>query len=293
MNEIVKYDNYMNNLNFKHFTSVDFNFLMALCNKLRDKNVEEIRISFEDLRIKTGYTRTSINQFISDLKRMNKKLMEITCNLETEKKIIMFVLFPTFEIDLENQELIVSVNEKFSFILNELIKNFTRFDLQEFVTLESRYSKSLYRLLKQYRTTGKYEVAIGDFRVKMDCPDSYNNKQFMQNIINPAVKSLQNYFKELKCEPQYAHKRGRPVTGYIFTFTPENKKHGSDQNQIKSENKSNTKNVSNSFANFELRTYDYDQLERELLNRQKSDAEQLDNESIESQMKNMFDEMRK
>lgn len=264
MNEIVKYDNYMNNLNFKHFTSVDFNFLMALCNKLRDRDVKEIRISFEDLRIKTGYTRTSISQFISDLKRMNKKLMEITCNLETEKKIIMFVLFPTFEIDLENQELIVSVNGKFSFILNELIKNFTRFDLQEFVSLESKYSKSLYRLLKQYRTTGKYEIAVDDFKAKMDCPESYNNKQFMQNIINPSVKSLQNYFQDLQCETKYARKRGKPVTGYIFTFTPESRVIDADKSK---NNKSGQARQSkqSSFSDFHQRTYDYDSLEKELL----------------------------
>ena len=59
MNEIVKYDNYMNSLKFTGFTSMDFNFLMMLCNKLRDKDVSKIDISFEELREKTGYTQHS------------------------------------------------------------------------------------------------------------------------------------------------------------------------------------------------------------------------------------------
>ncbi len=32
MNEIVKYDNYMNSLRFSGFTTIDYNFLMVLCN---------------------------------------------------------------------------------------------------------------------------------------------------------------------------------------------------------------------------------------------------------------------
>ena len=223
MNEIVKYDNYMNSLKFTGFTAVDFNFLMMLCSKLRDKDVSEITIPFSELREKTGYTQCSVKQFVSDLKRMNDKLMKITCSLETKSEIIMFVLFPIFVINLDNQELTVSVNEKFRFILNELIKNFTRFDLDEFVQLDSKYSKTLYRLLKQYRHTGQYEVSLEDFRLKLDVPEVYTDRRIMDKIINPALKELKanECFQNLECIVQYARKRGRPVIGYIFTFTPE------------------------------------------------------------------------
>lgn len=224
MNEIVKYHNYMNSLKFTGFTVTDFNFLMALCSRIRDKDVNSVTFSFIELRDLTNYKKSnSINQFVTDLKKLNEKLMKITCSLETETEIIMFVLFPAFVVNKNEQTLTVSVNEKFKFILNELIKNFTRFDFKEFITLGSKYSKSLYRLLKQYRTTGKFEITVDDLKMKMDCPKSYNNKQFMQNIISPAVNSLQTHFQNLKCEPQYARKRGRPVIGYIFTFMPENR----------------------------------------------------------------------
>ncbi|MCI9079850.1 MAG: replication initiation protein [Lachnospiraceae bacterium] len=222
MNEIVKYDNYMNSLKFTGFTVTDFNFLIALCSRMRDKSTNKISFSFSELRNLTNYKKSnSIQQFVLDLKHMNEKLMKITCSLETETEIIMFVLFPTFRIDLDNQTLTVCVNKDFKFILNDLIKNFTRFDLNEFIKLDSKYSKTLYRLLKQYKTTGRYETKIDDFRHKMVCPKAYNNKQFMQNVVNPSLTELQNYFTGLQCTVQYAHKRGRPVEGYIFTFEPE------------------------------------------------------------------------
>ena len=221
MNEIVKYDNYMNSLKFTGFTATDFNFFILLCSKMRDKDTTEITIPFEKLRLKTGYTQHPIKQFVSDLKRMNDKLMKITCNLQTKTEIIMFVLFPTFKINLDNQTLTVRVNEEFKFILNDLIKNFTRFDLSEFIKLDSKYSKTLYRLLKQYRTTGKFEVQLSDFREKMNIPMSYSTKYVMDKVIKPSLKELQNYFKDLQCTTKYAHKKGRPVVGYIFSFKPE------------------------------------------------------------------------
>lgn len=222
MNEIVKYDNYMNNLKFTGFTTTDFNFLMALCSRMRDKETNKIVFSFVELRNITNYKKSnSIRQFVADLEHMNEKLMRVTCKLRTETEIIMFVLFPTFIINLNKQTLTVAVNEHFKFILNELIKNFTRFELKDFIGLQSKYSKTLFRLLKQFKTTGTYEVTVNDFRAKMGCPVAYNNKQFMQNVINPTFAELQNYFQDLQCTVKYEHKRGKPVSGYIFTFKPE------------------------------------------------------------------------
>lgn len=221
MNEIVKYDNYINYLKFTKFTATDFNFFMLLCSKMSDKDIKEITIPFDELRLKTGYTRTSIQQFVSDLKRMNDKLMKITCNLETEKRILMFVLFTTFDINIENQTLTVCVNEKFKFILNEIVRNFTRFELKDFICLQSKYSKTLFRLLKQFKSTGTLDIGLNDFITKMDIPKSYRIKDITDKIIVPVLKELQSYFQSLQCTVKYAHKRGKPVSGYIFTFKPE------------------------------------------------------------------------
>ena len=280
MNEVVKYDNYMNGLKFTGFTATDFNFLMLLCSKMRDKDVIEVIIPFEELREKTGYTRTSIQKFRTDLERMNEKLMKVTCKLKTETKTLMFVLFPTFEIDLDSQTLTVCVNEKFKFILNEIIKNFTRFNLDEFIKLDSKYSKSLYRLLKQFKSTGKFESKLDDFRDKMDIPISYTNRDVMSKVINPSLKELQTYFTDLQCTTKYARKRGKPVTGYIFTFEPEQiPKPSPIETQStaatsrppskpqRNYNQNKPKNQFHQFHQREVTQEELDELERKLLNR--------------------------
>lgn len=297
MNEVVKYENYMNSLRFKGFTAVDFNFLMMLCSKMRDKRTNILEFTFTELKRITDYpTKNSTKRFVSDILRMNDKLMSMKCLLKKDDEIFQFVLFPTFSLNEKKEILTVSVNERFMFILNDITRNFTRFELEQFVKIESKHAKNLYRLLKQYRTTGILEIVLNDFREKMDCPESYTNKHVMDKIIKPSIKELREkkYFHNLQCTTKYAHKRGKPVIGYKFTFTPESRVIEADQSQNKmNKSNQNQQQKQNSFANFHQRTYDYDQLERELINREKSDAEKLDNESIELQIKNILDEMRK
>lgn len=224
MNEIVKYDNYMNELKLKDFTSTDLDFLMTLCSKMRDMDTKEVIFDFAEIKKITNHKINSNERFVSELERMNRKLMKVTCRLKTQDRIIMFVLFPTFEINLNNNTLIVAVNEKFKFILNELVKGFTRFELVEFIKLDSKYSKNLYRLLKQFRTTGKLEINdIEDFKEKLDSPKSYKAKDFKRFVLDVAINELKEKecFRNLKVEPKTAKKRGSPVIGYTFTFQAE------------------------------------------------------------------------
>lgn len=275
MNEIVKYDNYMNELKLKDFTSTDLDFLITLCAKMRDMDTQEVIFDFAEIKAITNYKITSTERFVNDLERMNKKLMQVTCRLKTQDRILMFVLFPTFEINLKNNTLIVAVNEKFKFILNELVKGFTRFELAEFVELDSKYTKNLYRLLKQFRTTGKLIVDdIEDFREKLDSPKSYEVKEFKRFVLDVAVKELQEkeIFKNLVCEPVKAKKRGAPIIGYSFTFDSE-KVHKTDQVEAKETKKESPKQKkSNRFNDFPQREYtkeDMAELEKRLLRKGK------------------------
>lgn len=272
MNEIVKYDNGMNKLNFTGFSKLDMNMLMALCSKMRDKDVNEITFDFTTLKELMNYKSTDKADFIADLKRMNKRLMKVNCEIITQSEIIMFVLFPTFRVNSDAETLTVGVNKDFTFLLNEL-REYTRFDLDEFINLNSKYAKHLYRLLKQFRTQGWYRVKVNEFREKMDCPSSYSNKIFMHDIVNPSVEALKPYFKGLSVEVEKdTRKRGRPIIGYYFTFQ---KEHIPENDQIDGQmsitdfpetlpDKPKKKSGS---SGFQSRKYDYDELEKQLLNK--------------------------
>ena len=104
----------------------------------------------------------------------------------------------------------------------------------------------------------------------MGVPESYNTRDVTRKVISLALKELQNYFKNLECITKYARKKGRPVTGYIFTFVPEEKIHNGEIEQKGQESNSKTEKSRNKiknsrFNNIESRNYDYEDLEKQLI----------------------------
>lgn len=280
-NEIVKYHNYLNALDFKDFTAADYDFFMYLCATMKDKGTEEMTFAAAELREYVGYGhKGTVAEFSALLDGMNEKLLSMKAHLETDTELVRFVLFPTFRINKQTGLLTVRVNKDFQFLLNELAKNFTQFELQEFTELNSKYSKVLYRLLKQYRSTGVYHVKVDELRRLLGCPESYENKYFMTKVIGPAVKELQKDFPTLTCEPVRARTKGRPVTAYHFTFEVDGQIPGQmtlDQctEELKRQRaakigQATTKKTGkkkNSFTDFEQREYDYKALESALVSR--------------------------
>lgn len=252
-NEVVKYNNYLNNLALTGFKEVELDLLMTICARMKNQDIDRITLSFEELKILSDSTRRRLDDFVNDLSKTNEKLARITCKIETQDELVYFVLFPTFVINKKMRNLTVAVNPDFRFVLNDLNSNFTRFELNEFVHLSGRYSKQLYRLLKQYRTLGKVIIPLDDFRRKMDIPMSYRVKDILEKVIKPTLKELSPYFKGLNVNVEHAKRRGSPVTGYSFTFQKETISKKSEQKKTKS-NKS-IKPKKNSFNNFEQRTY--------------------------------------
>jgi len=231
--------------------------------------------SLNEIKTVTGFDyHASAVVFAKILEGMNRKLMNVTATVRDGSRTIMFVLFPTFIADEKTNTLTVRVNPDFKFLLNELTKNFTQFELAEFTELSSKYSKTLYRLLKQYRSTGEYYVGVDELRRLLGCPEGYANKRFMQLIIAPAVKELQKDFPTLSCEAQRARTKGRPITGYHFMFEADGQVPGqmtmdqaAEVMKQYTETKKSKQNKKTMPRGLE-RDYDYADLERQLLQKQ-------------------------
>ena len=50
MNEIVKYKNELNELNFYNLSAQDSNIFMVLCSKMRDKGTEKVTFTYQEIR---------------------------------------------------------------------------------------------------------------------------------------------------------------------------------------------------------------------------------------------------
>ena len=220
MNEIVKYHkDFENKLVLKNFTASELNFLMAICTKVRDKKEDEVIFSFNELKNISNWTNKNDKDFIHSLEMTNKKLIELTFRFENEKEIIMFVLFPTFHIDKDEKTLKVAVNTKFAYLLNNLSNNFNWYQLKDFTSLKSKYSKLLYKELMLFKDTGYRIFKIEDFRKKLDIPEKYRMTHINEYVLNPIKEDLKQIFSKFEI---VKIKNGRDIAQIRFNFTYSN-----------------------------------------------------------------------
>ncbi|HAP8531335.1 TPA: replication initiation protein, partial [Enterococcus faecium] len=167
-NEIVKYENRLNHIPLRKFNSREMNLFFSIASRVREKGVDEIIFSFHDLKKLSGYTERG-EQFIKDLSSTYDKLLSINAWNDDGNTLTKFVAFTKYSIIRDKQLVIISVNPEFKGLFNQL-KNWTRFNLEQFTNLDSTYSKTMFRLLKQYRTQGWTEFSKEKFFDLLDIP---------------------------------------------------------------------------------------------------------------------------
>lgn len=253
-NEIVKIHNDLTNEKLGKMNAKELDLFMTICHKMRDKGTEQVVIGFDELRKLGNYNKNSNAELKAEIIKANSKLLEFQFLIEKGPKTYQRTLFKDFITDEEEFTVTVGVWEETAYILNNLINNFTRFELSEFVSLDSKYAKRLYKLVKQYKTQGKFYVSKEDFYKALDVPDTYTNTNYQKFVLKPALKECRKYIPSLECIPKKSG-RGGAVKGYNFTFSVET--------LPVSKQKVTTKNKFNKFE--QKQNYDIDKLEQQLL----------------------------
>lgn len=249
MSDIVKYHNDFNKIQLPSFTEQEQNLLCGIISKIRENPINQsIKLTPQEL-IKFS-TQNFTNKALGDmLFILRNKFFKADFMILIEDKERDFIgkeiinLFESFKLwydkkDTEFKHLLeieLKVNPRFEYIVNEVTKNFTGFKLEEFIALNGKYTKTLYRLLKQYRITGKAYFEWEEFKRIMDIPEDYEIHNIDKWILKPALKELtkeRNLFDQIRVpfknlayekEKQKGTRgRGGKVIGITFTFKPEN-----------------------------------------------------------------------
>ena len=102
-NEVVKYNNSLNDISFRKFTSIELDLFFSICFLLKEKGVEEMNFSFDEIKKLIEYKFTGIDRFYKDLKSMYKKLLNLTISYEKgekgDREFTEFVLFNRYTIN--------------------------------------------------------------------------------------------------------------------------------------------------------------------------------------------------
>lgn len=235
MKEIVKYHNNLNSISMRGWTSEEMNFFFTIISKIRDKGTKEMTLNTDEIKDLIDYSDRNF-RWVKILETIVDKIMGLRYIEKTESEIAYFNMFQRFKINIPEKTIQIKVSDDFEYIVNKLTKNFTVYELAEFTSLKSTYSKTMYRILKQWRTVGAKEIEIKIFRELLNIPKSYKANDINKRVIAPIKKELPQYFDNFKVKIIKANTQGTPVIAYKFTWEPE-KTSSWDPNKYKTTSK--------------------------------------------------------
>ena len=225
-NELVKYHTELNTIPLRKFSPVEMNLFFSIVSRMRDKGEQTVRFSFDQLKDLSDYKATANSRFIDDIYSTYEKILSLRFGNRSANGLnrSMFVMFTQFDIVGDTDEPYVDIKlfEKAIPLLNGL-DEWVRYSLKQFNELQSSYSKTMFRLLKQFRTTGYAYFSKEDFSELLDIPKSYRESDINKNIFKPIKEELTPLFRGLTIKKKYGKGRGKPVIGYQFSFKAEAK----------------------------------------------------------------------
>ena len=210
MNEIVKHHNDFNKLSLGNFSELEQNLLFGILTNCQNKSIVDIEIQADDLKRfvdRTNATQEQLFKLVDDLATNFFKLdfTRIKECPDGSKEKEIYNLFSRFTMkyygkndkdpNARLEKIILRVNSDFAYLINELTGDFTQYELEEFLYLRGKYSKSLYRLLKCVRKTGYYIKKWSDFKDLMGIPESMSQNMIETRILKPCVEKLSETIK--------------------------------------------------------------------------------------------------
>lgn len=247
MNEIVKYNSDLNYMPMPNFTGRQMDLFFAILSQIKDEhdnnpafkrffdpNKRQLVIpykKFVDLCRAESWNRSFVEVY-NEIESFLDLILSYKANFPTPRGSYHFVCFEAAEHDKFEQTIKITFQKQFyEMVVN--LKLFTRFELAEFISLSGKYTKTLYKHLKQYRNTGFLEMKWDKFKECMNIPNNKQMGEIERDILKPVVKELtaeRNLFdskripfKNLTYEKIKGKGRGRGgnVIAIKFRFSPE------------------------------------------------------------------------
>ena len=246
MPDIVKYHNDLNKLKFYLFGELEQNILMGVFLNARFNNMREFVLTADDISKFLPQRNPSREEIYNRVLSLHDNLFKLDYQHEVKRddglyELSFYNIFSIFSVyyspihgSSKNarafNELRIKINDDFGYLIHNLTKHFTQFELEEFLFLSGKYTKALYIHLKQFRTTGVWRVSWDNFKDLLGIPSNYRMCDIDLRILKPSVAQLQEPlnlfersrtpFKNLKYTKIKGKGRGRggAVTHIEFTF---------------------------------------------------------------------------
>lgn len=226
MSTLIKYHNDINKLKLGKFTDRETDIFFSIMFKSKGTTGNVI-INFSELKNLIEGHRSE-QRLVDNVRRLNLKLKTLVDEIQdSDGNYTAFSLFGDITTKPKEKVIEIKIDDRFRNLINNLIGNFTEFDLKDLISLNSIYSKTIFRLLKQWESKRKREFKIEEFRELLGVPEKYRMSIIDIKVLKPIMEELPQYFPNLKLEKI---KTGKKVTSLKFTWSGKVEKIESTQN---------------------------------------------------------------
>lgn len=172
-------------------------------------------------------------QFFDEIVKLSNKLMIIIASKEitdeNNQKQNKCKNFLTYAETLEKEKTLSIVVSDMAYDMLFYANYFTKFDLNEFCSIKNKYTKTLFRLLKQYENVNENPVnglknivmEKQEFLEFMNCPEKYMDNMSMyvdKEILIPATNGLNETSQSFKNVSYQKIKEGGMIKKFEISF---------------------------------------------------------------------------
>lgn len=218
-NKLIVQDNALTSARYE-MTALEKNILYAVMAQIEttDSQNKCYKISTYDIsdakgsRVRKDYFEEAISKLLT---------REIVIKKSDGKKLQVTVI-ASAEHDKEGGGVEIEISNKMRPYLFALKSNFTSFGLEVATSLNSKYSKRMYEMLCQFRSTGLLRLTISELKERFQLVDENGNEQYARwsSFERCILKTAQIEINE-KADFQFDYelrKRGRKIIAVDFEF---------------------------------------------------------------------------
>lgn len=233
MRQIVKYNNDFNLMPTPNLTAKEMDIFMLVVSKLQYEK-RELELDGYEFFKSLKEPKDGFESLLDAFNKFAEKILNFNIKYNTKTTAYAFVCFEKVQMDFTTSKVKIKAQEDFYNMIINCNLGYTRFELLEFTNLSGKYTKTLYRLLKQFRNTGFMRMEREEFLGIMDIPQNKTMGDIDKFILKPAIKELTKPrnlfdiervpFKNLKYTKIKGKGRGRGgnVVAIEFRFDIEN-----------------------------------------------------------------------
>lgn len=193
----VKYDSELNEMAFNKITSLEYDLIFTIIALLKDKQKRNLVISFKDFK---KIAQIKNNLTLKQLESIIKNLFKVEFYYLDDTEYVQKALFDNIKASTKTKIIEIDISNSLYNLINSEVfnKTFTYFNLDDLLKLKSVYSKTAYRLLAQFQTTGIKVLSTHDFNRLFDIPSSYDFFDIKRRVFSKIEDELKYDFKNLE-----------------------------------------------------------------------------------------------